>query len=261
MQKDIKIDGINIHYDDEGPETGLPVILMHGWGCDGKTVKSISDILSGSLHVFNIDLPGHGESDEPESVWGVEDYSRLIEKFIALNNIDQPSLIGHSFGGRIAIVVGSRNPIRKMVLVDAAGVKPKRSFEYYRKVYIFKTFKKMAPFIFGKKKAKELIDRMRKKNSSADYRNASPVMRGILSKCVNEDLQHLMPSIKSPVLLVWGENDTATPMRDARIMENKIPDAGLVSFPGCGHYSFLDNPFGFKAVLKEFFKEELARKK
>ena len=75
-----------------------------------------------------------------------------------------------------------------------------------------------------------------------------------MSKCVNEDLRKIMPEIKSPTLLIWGENDTATPLQDAKIMESKIPDAGLVSFAGCGHYSFLDNPGGFAAVVKSFLK-------
>ena len=83
------------------------------------------------------------------------------------------------------------------------------------------------------------------------------MMRAILSKCVNEDLKHVMPLIKAPTLLIWGENDTATPLSDAKTMEKLIPDAGLVSFPGCGHYSFLDNPIGYKAVIKEFLKNEL----
>ena len=82
-------------------------------------------------------------------------------------------------------------------------------------------------------------------------------MRAILSRCVNEDLKHVMPLIKAPTLLIWGENDTATPLSDAKTMEQLIPDAGLVSFPGCGHYSFLDNPIGYKAVIKEFLKNEL----
>ena len=61
-----------------------------------------------------------------------------------------------------------------------------------------------------------------------------------------------MPFIKAPSLLIWGENDTATPISDARIMEKLIPDAGLVSFKGAGHYSFLDNPAQFKAVIRSF---------
>ena len=78
------------------------------------------------------------------------------------------------------------------------------------------------------------------------------MMRRILSKVVNEDLTDRLPLIKAPALLIWGENDTATPISDARTMERLIPDAGLVSFPGCGHYSFLDNPRQFSAVLQSF---------
>ncbi len=102
-----------------------------------------------------------------------------------------------------------------------------------------------------------MIDTWRGKAGSADYRNSSPRMRAVMSRCVNEDLRGVMPAIKASTLLVWGEKDTATPLSDARRMEKLIPDAGLVSFPGCGHYSFLDNPIGFRAVLREFLKKEL----
>lgn len=77
-------------------------------------------------------------------------------------------------------------------------------------------------------------------------------MRAIMSKVVNEDLTPLLSSVSKPTLLIWGENDTATPISDAKKMEQLIPDAGLVSFPGCGHYSFLENPIQFKAVLNSF---------
>ncbi len=79
-------------------------------------------------------------------------------------------------------------------------------------------------------------------------------MRAILSKCVNEDLCHVMPLIKAPTLLIWGENDTATPLSDARRIEKLVPGAALVYFPGCGHYSFLDNPVQFAAVLDSFLR-------
>ncbi|MDE6753798.1 MAG: alpha/beta hydrolase, partial [Muribaculaceae bacterium] len=195
------------------------------------------------------------------SVWGVEDYTSFMEKFLEALSISSPILIGHSFGGRIALLFSSRNPVRKMVLVDGAGIKPKRKLSYYRKVYTFKAVKKLAPYILGKEKGERIIEKWRNKRGSSDYRNSTPVMRAIMSKCVNEDLKHVMPSIKAPTLLIWGENDTATPLTDAKTMEKLIPDAGLVSFPGCGHYSFLDNPAGFKAVMKEFFKTELKQDK
>lgn len=254
MEKDIEIDGLNIHYEETGSSDGEAVLLMHGWGCDHTTVRSIASVLSSSKRVINVDLPGHGKSSEPPSVWGVEDFTLFIEKFVAALNLERPNLIGHSFGGRIAILMSSRNDVGKVVLVDAAGIKPHRSFKYYWKVYSFKTIKNLLLLLFGKEKGGKMVEKLRGKKGSADYRNSSPMMRAVMSRCVNEDLKHVMPSIKSPTLLIWGENDTATPLSDAKTMEKLIPDAGLVSFPGCGHYSFLDNPFGFKAVLKEFLK-------
>lgn len=258
MEKDIVIDGLKLHYSDSGNESGLPVVLMHGWGCDISTVASIAKILEPGMRVLNIDLPGHGKSDEPTEVWGVDDYTKLIEKFIAELGLKDVTLIGHSFGGRIAILLSSRNDdIHKVVLVDAAGIKPKRKPGYYFRVYTYKTLKHLLPALFGKKLGGKLLDKYRGKAGSADYRNSSPMMRGIMSKCVNEDLKWCMPSIKAPTLLIWGANDTATPLSDARTMEKLIPNAGLVNFEGCGHYSFLDNPGGFRAVMKEFFKKEL----
>lgn len=254
MEKDIETGGLRLHYDETGPADGEPVILMHGWGCDHTTVRSIAAILEGKLHVYNLDLPGHGRSDEPPSAWGVEEFTALVEEFCRKLGIESPTLIGHSFGGRISLLMASRNPIRRMVLVDGAGIKPRRSLKYYFKVYSFKTAKRILPLLLGKRKGAEAIDRLRGKSGSADYRNSSPVMRAVMSKCVNQDLKHVMPDIKASTLLIWGEKDTATPLSDAKYMEKHIPDAGLVSFAEAGHYSFLDNPGGFKAVMKSFFK-------
>ncbi|MDE6007450.1 MAG: alpha/beta hydrolase [Muribaculaceae bacterium] len=260
MEKDLIIDGLRIHYDETGPEHGAPVIIMHGWGCDHSTVRSIAALLEKGMHVYNIDLPGHGRSDEPPATWGVDEYTKLVEDFCSRLEISNPSLIGHSFGGRIGLLMASRNPVRKMILVDAAGIKPRRKPKYYFKVYSFKIAKKLLPLILGEKRGKSAIDRWRGKAGSADYRNSSPVMRAVMSRCVNQDLKHVMPDIKASTLLVWGENDTATPIADANYMEKNIPDAGLVAFPDAGHYSFLDNPGGFAAVTREFFKRELAPK-
>lgn len=250
MTESINIDGIELHYTVQG--SGAPLILMHGWGCTHDTVASIASTAARTHTVYNIDFPGFGESPEPPAVWGVEEYTRLIEGMTKRLGIESPVLIGHSFGGRVAILYASRNDADKVVLVDAAGVKPRRSFKYYFKVYSFKAMKHMLFLIYGRKKAEKRIEAQRVRRGSSDYASASPRMRAILSRCVNEDLRAELPLIKAPVLLVWGENDTATPMRDARIMERLIPDAGLVSFPDCGHYSFIDNPVQFAAVLNSF---------
>ncbi|MDE7408202.1 MAG: alpha/beta hydrolase, partial [Muribaculaceae bacterium] len=205
--------------------------------------------------VITVDFPGCGDSTEPPTVWGVEEYTRMMEKLLKEEQVgDDAVLLGHSFGGRVGILYASRNKVGKLVLVDAAGVKPKRPLKYYLKVYGFKASKLLMNAVLGKEKAQKRIEIMRAKRGSADYAAASPRMREILSKVVNEDLKRVMPGIKCPTLLVWGENDTATPLRDAKIMERLILDAGLVTMAGCGHYSFLDNPGQFAAVLRSFLR-------
>lgn len=253
MDKDIEIRGLRLHYTDSGsgPRT---LVLMHGWGCDHTTVASIERIaLEEGWRVVNVDFPGFGQSQEPGDVWGVEEYTRAIEELVRRLEIERPSLLGHSFGGRVGILYASRHPeVDRLILVDAAGIKPRRTFTYYRKVYTFKAMKWLMYLALGKKEAERRLDARRAKAGSSDYAQASPMMRRILSKVVNEDLTSELPKIKAPTLLVWGTADTATPVADAHKMEALIPDAGLVAFDGCGHYSFLDNPAGFKAVLKSF---------
>ncbi|MDE6134861.1 MAG: alpha/beta hydrolase [Muribaculaceae bacterium] len=252
MERSIEIDGVRAVYtvQGSGPQA---VIVMHGWGCRAQTVALLADAAEGdSTTVYNIDLPGFGDSTEPPSVWGIDEYTGFLEKFIDTLGIASPVLIGHSFGGRMAINYASMKPAAKIILVDAAGIKPHHSLKYYIKVYSFKTAKKLLPYIVGKQKASQIIDRWRGKAGSADYAAASPVMRAVLSKVVNQDLTGRLPLIKAPALLIWGEKDTATPLADAKKMERLIPDAGLVSYPEAGHYSFLDRPGQTVAVIRSF---------
>ena len=252
----MQISGVDMHYVLYGSGTKR-VVLLHGWGCDRNIWKATSELLRNHFQVVAVDFAGFGQSEEPHEVWGVEEYTRSVEAIARHEGVENPILIGHSFGGRVSILYASRNEVAKVILTDAAGVKPHRTLNYYRKVYTFKLMKHLLPWLIGQKKAQMLIEQRRKASASSDYNQATPMMRAILSKCVNEDLKHVMPLIKAPTLLIWGENDTATPLSDAKTMEKLIPDAGLVSFPGCGHYSFLDNPVGYKAVIKEFLKNEL----
>lgn len=258
MDKSINIGSTRLFFTVEGE--GLPVILMHGWGCNHSTLTSIEQQLSQGFKVYNVDFPGFGSSDEPTSVWGVEEYTRLIEDFARQEHIENPILLGHSFGGRVGILFASRNKVRKLILVDAAGVKPRRSLRYYYKVYSYKAVKRLLLFFLGKQRGEAALNRYRAKVGSSDYSSASPMMRAILSKVVNEDLTGVMPGIACPTLLIWGANDTATPLSDAKTMEKLIPDAGLVSFDGVGHYSFLENPFQFAAVLKSFLSNDMNKK-
>lgn len=255
MKETAKAGNQTLSYYRTGTPGGIPVVVMHGWGCTADTVKVLADAAAAAgCDVFNVDLPGFGASPEPESAWTVYDYADCMEQFCHELGLKSPVLVGHSFGGRLAIIMASRTDVSKVILVDAAGIKPRRSPAYYIKVYTFKAAKAVLPVLLGKKLGQKIIDRWRSKAGSSDYRQSTPMMRAIMSKAVNEDLRHLLPSISAPTLLVWGAKDTATPIADARLMQKLIPDAGLVEYEDAGHYSFLDRPAQTAAVIQSFLK-------
>jgi pimeloyl-ACP methyl ester carboxylesterase len=116
----------------------------------------------------------------------------------------------------------------------------------------YKIYKKLLPLFVGKQEAERRIEERRNRSGSADYRAAQGIMRAVFVKIVNEDLKYVMPKIKAPTLMIWGELDTATPLSDARTMEKLIKGSGVAVMKGCGHYSFLDNPRQFFAIVDVF---------
>ncbi len=255
MLSHITLNGTRVQYRVEGD--GRAVILLHGWGCNMATMSSVESILLPHFKVYTLDFPGFGGSDVPDSVWGVEEYTRMLESFVKELDIVNPILIGHSFGGRVSILYGSRNEVHKIILVDAAGAKPRRSLKYYFKVYFYKLYKQMLYLVMGKERAEEKLELRRRTAGSADYNALSGMMRRIFVKVVNEYLEPFMPLIKCPVQLIWGAKDQDTKLREARIMMKLIPNARLDVIDDAGHYSFLDNPYKFRAILTSFLKKEM----
>jgi len=250
MEQTLLVKGLEINYKETGE--GYPLVLLHGWGSNLQAFTRVQQQFENNFRVISIDLPGFGESDEPKEVWGVEGYVDFLEEFFKLKGITNPILGGHSHGGRVSILYASRNPVHKLLLIDAAGIKPKRKLKYYFKVYSFKLAKKILPLLLGKTKGQEMINNYRKTAGSTDYNAASAMMRQIMVKCVNADLKSVMPKIQAPTLLVWGENDTATPLSDGQTMEKLIPNAGLVVLKGVGHFSFIEKLGEFLIILDNF---------
>lgn len=249
-----ELNHLKINYEASGE--GQPVVLLHGWGASIKTMEIVHNYLKNHCKVYSLDLPGFGQSDEPPFPWELSHYADLVEQFLNQMQITNPIMIGHSFGGRIIIKLAGEKqlPIKKIILVDSAGVKPKRTMKYYAKVYTYKLIKKTFQLPFVKPFTAKLFERVKGKFGSADYKNASEIMRQVMVKVVNEDLRHLLPKVKPPTLLIWGENDQATPVSDGKLMEKLIPDAGLVVFQNAGHYSYLDKFNEFAIVVASFLK-------
>ncbi len=254
MYKDIN--GININYEDKGE--GELIVILHGWGSNITLHRNMIDLFSKKYRVLAMDMPGFGQSQEPPSAWCVDDYVQFVIDFLVQFDAKKVILLGHSFGGRVIIKLNSRNDlpfeISKVILVDSAGILPPKSNKKSFRTYYYKAGKAVLSTKLAQKIAPDALENFRKKMGSADYAAASPLMRQVLVKVVNEDLEPLLPNIKCPALLVWGVNDTATPLSDGEKMEKLIPDAGLVKIENAGHYSFLEQQFLFNRVMCSFLK-------
>lgn len=252
------VDNIRINYEQKG--SGDLIVLLHGWGSNIKLFSNLIDLLSKKYTVVAMDMPGFGESQEPPSAWCVDDYVDFVIKFLADYDAKQVMLLGHSFGGRVIIKLNSRKDlpftVSKVILVDSAGILPPKSNKKSWRTRKYKMGKAFLSTKIMRKIAPNALEKLCVKYGSADYVAASPLMRQVLVKVVNEDLEPLLPNIKCPTLLIWGVNDTATPLSDGEKMEKLIPDAGLVKLENAGHYSFLEQQFLFNRVMCSFMKIE-----
>lgn len=244
----VKLGNLTVHYKVAG--SGAAILLLHGWGSDTNYFAKLQQYLSHRFTVYAMDLPGFGLSTQPEEVWGGNEYANLVVQFINATKILTPILIGHSFGGKIVINVVANNLVnaKKIVLISSAGVKLPRSFKTVLRIYCFKLIKSLVNLPIIKDILGARFELYRKKFGSTDYRNASGLMRKILVNSVNEDITALLPRIKVPALLIWGDKDDSTPLKAGQIMQQLIPQCELQVFSGSGHFLLLDN---YERVVSE----------
>lgn len=249
-----KGDELEVNYIDQGE--GDTIVLLHGWGAKAETYRSIINMLTPHFRVIAPDMPGFGASSEPSFAYTSEDYAGFVKEFLNKLSVKKAIFIGHSHGGRtiIKLASGTDNGIEipKIVLFDSAGLIRKKSFSQKCKIAKFKIAKKLFSVSFISKLFPEYIENLRKKNGSADYAAASPIMRKSMVSVINEDHSECLKKIKAPTLLIWGENDNDTPMYQAKQMERDIPDSGLVVIKNAGHFSFVSDLVLTQRVLYSF---------
>lgn len=248
------IKDLKINYIKKGE--GKTVLIIPGWGTVINTYITLLNSISNYANVLCLDMPGFGTSDEPKNSWNLDDFIDFIIEFVQNQNISELDVIGHSNGGRIIIKLMSRKnlsfKVNKIILIGSAGIVHKKTFSQKAKIKTFKICKKFAQTKIIKMIFPDLLDKVKNHFGSADYKNASPIMRETMVKLINEDVREFLPNIKVPTLLIWGENDTATPITDAELMEKMIPDCGLIRVKGCSHYVFLENPSFVNLVIQNF---------
>ena len=255
------IKGLNINYIDEG--SGPLLIMLHGWGSNIDLFSGVVNFTKKKYRTVAMDMPGFGKSDEPGEPMNVDDYVDFVLEFVKTLFPEEKEIIflGHSMGGRIIIKLASgihdgriktSFSIPKAILTDSAGVMPVRTKAQKKRTSRYKLYKNILTKTGIARAFPQTLDSLQKKFGSADYAAASPVMRQSLVKVVNEDLVPYMPSVTMPVLLIWGDKDTATPLSDGRKMEELMPEAGLAVIEGAGHYSFIDNTYLYNKILGSF---------
>ncbi len=212
--------------------------MLHGWGQTLESLLPLGELIGSWAHIHLIDLPGFGASPRPEEDWDTTQYAERILTYMDDNSLEQVDLLGHSFGGRVAIRLARKYPdrVKHLVLIDSAGLPSRRSYSQKLRMGWIKwlgiVLSLLSPF-WGPRLKEWYICRY----GSEDYKNAGP-LRGTLVKTVTEDLTHEVSEIKAPTLIIWGEQDTTTPPEMGCRFQSLIVDSKLVQLPGKDHYPF-----------------------
>jgi pimeloyl-ACP methyl ester carboxylesterase len=224
---------------------GVPVVMLHGWGTSSKLVAPIAKKLAPMGYCAHLlDMPGHGDSPQPPQAWSVADYAQLVADYIQHQQLGRVHVFGHSFGGRVSLILGADYPqlVHKMVLVDAAGIRSKTPLIKKMRLMLYKGVRNGLKIIGLHGLSDQLRRWYNQKYASSDFLATSGVMRETFIRIVNEDLSEYAKRVQAPTLLIWGEDDQDTPLWQAKRLEQLIPDAGLVIYPRAGHYSYLEYP-------------------
>lgn len=241
-----KINGLNINYVDYGNEKGKTIVLLHGWGQNIEMMKPLTTMLQKEFRIIILDLPGFGESDIPQKIYTIYNYVEIVKELLDELKVENPIMIGHSFGGKITLAYASKYNCEKIVLLASTFKKEIKKLSL--KVKILKKLKKVPVLNKFEEFAKKHI-------GSTDYRNANPIMRKILVEHVNLDLTEDVKNIKCPTLIIWGTLDEEVPVERANELEDLIKDSGTVILDGGTHYAYLEFLPKVKSILNVFLKD------
>ncbi len=238
---------------------GPTVLLLHGWGCDGSIFSFIESGLSAEASVLTLDFPGHGQSAEPPEPWGVPEYAGQVQELLERLHISHVDVVAHSFGGRVAIYLASHYPelVGRLIITGGAGIRKPVSQSQQKRQNRFKRYNAVLNAMKGVKPLAPVVEQwqtsLRSRFGSADYNKLNEGMRKTFVKVISQDLLPMLGDIAAPTLLIWGSEDTETPLWMGQQMEQSIPDAGLVIFEGRSHFAFIEEWQRFLLIVREFF--------
>ena len=227
----VRIDNRKIHYKKFG--NGKPIIFVHGWGGSMFSLHALAIEASKEYTSIILDLPGFGRSDNPPPHWGVEGYAEIVTKFIQALKLKQPLYVGHSFGGEIGIYIASHMPkiIGSLILCNS-------SFKRENKVSKISRILKLFP-VHTNRFIKSFEPHIKKLYYKIFHRSSElfkyPHLEANFRKIITQDLTEDVKKITKPTLIIWGEEDTYTPVLWAYELAHNIKGSRLIVIPGIGH--------------------------
>lgn len=251
-----KYQNISFYYEKYGKGKNT-ILILPGWGDTRKTFTPVIQYFQKNYTVYILDYPGFGYSEVPNQELNMNDYVKLIKNFMKELKIINPIIIAHSFGGRITSLLTTKYKVkvRKIILIDVAGIKRRKKIIIFIKEKIYKLLKKMIR-LFPLNYQEILKQQLLKYFASADYQVLPVIMRKTFQNIINQDLKKYYQEIKEDTLILWGENDLDTPLKDAYYLRRHIANSALIVFKNASHFPYLQYPYLTNCIIEEFIKEK-----
>ncbi len=236
------------------------VVILHGWGSRAENWSTVKKFLErDGFKVHVPDLPGFGQNRVPPTFWSVDDYVEWVKGYCSEKNLSQFFLVGHSFGGGIAVKFASLYPkkVRGLVLVDAA-IKRMKTPKYYLSLIVAKAgnlilvlplLSRLKPIL--RRIFYRLIGTRDYQKLDSDKTN---IMKETFKRVVSEDLMCHLPAVRAETLVVWGERDEITPLKEGYLINGGLPNSRLEIIEGVKHAPNLEAPDVLAEKISNFIK-------
>ncbi len=245
---------LDLYYEKYGDKK-QSILILPGWGDTRNTFRDIINYLKENYTVYIIDYPGFGNSSFPENSLMINDYAIIILDLLKYLEINNPIIIAHSFGGRVtALLLGKyKLRVKKIILMDVAGIKRRKSLSKWLKEKCYKILKNSL-FLVPNLKREEYRQKLLLYFGSSDYISLTSNMRETFQNIIKEDLREYYKKIDCETLLLWGELDYDTPLKDGYYLRKKINNSSLIVYQNAGHFCYLNQPLITIEIIKEYFK-------